>query len=622
MNGTQDFGPAPNMRSPPSPYPGPPGALLLAAMLLLLVLHGCATRDDADGKAGRRGGANYAFEIEAPGDLAKEIRGKTLVGRWQSRDDYDPIQFDGLVAQLDQEVQAILRADGYFSARVEITSSPERVSVKVAPGQRTTVSALELKLDGPGKDDPAFADLLEKQWTLKRGAAYRSAQWEGGKGAVIETLHRQGYLRAKVAHSEARIDVPQASAALSATFDTGPRLAFGELAIEGLERYDASIIENLRPFRTGTPYTAAELEEFQIRLRAAGYFSSVSALPELIALERDTAATQVPIRVIVSELERRRVVLGAGFSTDEGPRGQVGFEHRDLDLLGRKLQMQSALIVSAKRQRMFANFRTPYDENGRFIGFGQRIEREDIQDLETLRSNTYTGFGQRSGSVESFTSLQYQFESERIPPGNGAPAERNTLRALVLGKAWDVTRLDNTLDPRAGYALNLQVSGAREELLSTASFARVYARGIHFLPMAGDGFFRDDILVGRAELGVVAASSREGIPSENLFRTGGHNTIRGYELDSLGVVRGGAIVGGRYLALVSVEYQHWITPTYAAAAFVDYGNAADSRAELKPVAGIGVGARMRTPIGPIKLDLAYGEARSRFHVHFSIGHTF
>jgi translocation and assembly module TamA len=610
------------MRSRTSTHPCTPGALLLAAVWLL-VLHGCATRasDDADGKS-RRGGANYAFEIEAPGELAKEIRGKTLVGRWQSRDDYDPIQFDGLVAQLDEEVQAILRADGYFSARIDIAATPERVAVKVMPGQRTTVTALELKLVGPGKDDPEFVDLLEKQWTLKRGAAYRSAQWEGGKGAVIETLHRQGYLRAKVADSEARIDVPQASAALSATFDTGPRLAFGELAIEGLQRYDAAIVRNLRPFRAGTPYSADDLEEFQTRMRAAGYFSSASALPELIELERDSSATRVPIRVIVSELERRRIVLGAGFSTDEGPRGQVGFEHRDLALFGRKLQMQSALIVSAKRQRMFGNFRTPYDENGRFIGFGQRIEREHIQDLETLRSNTYAGFGRRAGHIESFTSLQYQFESERIPAGAGMPAERNTLRALVLGKAWDLTKLDNTLDPREGYALSLQVSGAREELLSTASFARVYTRGIGFMPMAGSGFFRDDIVVGRAELGMVAASSREGIPSENLFRTGGANTIRGYELDSLGVARGGAIVGGRYLALVSLEYQHWITPTYAAAAFVDYGNAADSRADLKPVAGIGVGARMRTPIGPIKLDVAYGEAQSRLRVHFSIGHTF
>jgi translocation and assembly module TamA len=597
-----------------------PGALLLAAMLL--VLYGCATRAGDDAKAGRRGGNNYAFEIDAPGALAKEIRAKTLVGRWQSRDDYDPIQFDGLVAQLDEEVQAILRAEGYFSARADIASAPERVAVKVTSGPRTAVTALELKLTGPGKDDPAFAELFEKQWTLQRGAGYSSAQWEGGKSAVIEALHRQGYLRAKVSDSQARIDVPQASAALQASFDTGPRIHFGELVIEGAQRYDASIIQNLRPFRAGAPYSADELEEFQTRLRAAGYYSSASALPELVELERDAAATRVPIRVIVSELERRRVVLGAGFSTDEGPRGQVGFEHRDLRLYDHKLQMQSALVVSAKRQRLFANFRTPYDEDSRFIGFGQRIEREDIQELEVLRSNTYAGLGQRAGGIESFTSLQYQFESERIPAGAGLPAQRNTLRALVLGKAWDLTRLDNTLDPRDGYALNLQVSGAREELLSTASFARVYARGIRFVPLRGEGFFRDDIVVGRAEAGAVAASSREGIPSENLFRTGGANTIRGYELDSLGVASGGAIVGGRYVALLSLEYQHWITPTYAAAAFVDYGNAADSRSQLKPVAGIGIGARMRSPIGPIKLDLAYGEARSRFHVHFSIGHTF
>jgi translocation and assembly module TamA len=597
-----------------------PGVLLLAAMLL--VLYGCATRAGDDAKGGRRDGANYDFEIDAPGPLAKEIRAKTLVGRWQARDDYDPIQFDGLVAPLEEEVQAILRAEGYFGARVDVAAITGRVSVKVAPGPRTTVTALDLELRGPGKDDPAFAKLFAQQWTLQRGAAYTAAQWEGGKGAVVEALHRRGYLRAKVADSEARIDVPQAGAALSASFDTGPRIDFGELVIEGVRRYDASIIRNLRPFHAGTPYDADALEEFQTRLRAAGYYSSASALPELVELERDAAATRVPIRVIVSELERQRVVLGAGFSTDEGPRGQIGFEHRDLGLFGHKLQMQSALVVSLKRQRLFANFRTPYDEDSRFIGFGQRIEREDIQDLETLRSNTYAGFGRRAGAIESFTSLQYQIENESIPAGAGLPAERNHLRALVLGKAWDLTRLDNTLDPRAGYALNLQVSGASEELLSTASFARVYARGIGFVPLSGADFLRDDIVVGRAELGVVVADSREGIPSENLFRTGGATTIRGYELDSLGVARGDAIIGGRYLALVSLEYQHWITPTYAAAAFVYYGNAADSGSALKPVAGIGIGARMRSPIGPIKLDVAYGEAQSRLRVHLSIGHTF
>ncbi|MGE3925837.1 MAG: BamA/TamA family outer membrane protein, partial [Lautropia sp.] len=58
------------------------------------------------------------------------------------------------------------------------------------------------------------------------------------------------------------------------------------------------------------------------------------------------------------------------------------------------------------------------------------------------------------------------------------------------------------------------------------------------------------------------------------------------------------------------------------AAFVAYGNAGDSRSNFDPVAGNGVGLRARTPIGPINLDVAYGQAVSRYRIHFSIGYTF
>ena len=81
-------------------------------------------------------------------------------------------------------------------------------------------------------------------------------------------------------------------------------------------------------------------------------------------------------------------------------------------------------------------------------------------------------------------------------------------------------------------------------------------------------------------------------------------------------------MGGRYLAVASLEYQHRLTPDYSAAAFFDYGNANDDWGAFDPVAGYGVGLRWRTPIGPVNLDVAYGEALSRFRVHFSIGYTF
>ncbi len=563
---------------------------------------------------------NYAFDIEAPSWLADAVRGSTLVGRWQRREDYDPIQFDGLVARLHDEVQAILKADGRFQGKVTVDATPGRVRLAVEPGPQVVVADVSVRIEGPAREDAEAMAQISGVPGLAAGQPFRTGAWESGKREILDALNRHGYLRAAITQSEARVDVPAGKVTIDVVADSGPRLAFGELAIEGLGRYDRRIVEDLRTFRPGDPYSESRLQEFAWRLRSSGYFGSVSALPDLLALQDDPGAERVPIQVAVDELARRRVVFGLGYSTDEGPRGQVGFEHRDL--FDRSLQMESALVVSAKRQRAFAHFRTPYDEDNRFYGFGQRVEREDIEQLVTLRSNTYVGFGKREGDIESFTSLQYQIEREKIPAGPFGPGERNALHALVLGKSWTLRRVDSALDPRDGYAVSLQVSGAREEVLSDRSFLRLHTRATRFQPMPSGSAFAGDTVVALVELGVVGASSRDGIPSENLFRAGGVQSLRGYAYQSLGVPRGDAIVGGRYLAIASLEYQHRLTDAYSLAAFVDYGNAGDSWSGFDPVAGYGLGLRWRTPIGPVNLDVAYGQAISRYRVHFSIGYTF
>ncbi len=563
---------------------------------------------------------NYALEIDAPADIADSIRTQTFAGRWQKREDFDPFQYDGLVVRLEEETRSILRADGYYDPRVTVDSEPGRVKVTVVPGRRTEVGRVELQLSGPAASDPALAGVLNARFRLAEGNPFQASRWEADKSAVIEALNRQGYLRARVERSHARVDAQRARADLSVTFDSGPRLAFGDVSIEGLGRYDAQVVLDLRTFRPGDPYSADLLAEFQTRLQRSGYFGSSSAIPDLTALQRDPAAVRVPIQVIVAELDRRRADAGIGFSTDEGPRGQVGFEHRDL--LGRNIQLQSALIISAKRQRAFANFRTPVDGNNRYRGFGQRIEREDIEGQVSTRSNTYAGIGRQKGDIESFTSVQFQFEQKRLDAGNGLPVEESTNRALVFGHAWGLTRLDSALDPRSGQVINLQLSGAREGLLTDRSFVRLYSRAIRFQPMRISDGVANGTLIGRLELGAVMAGGTDGIPTENLFRTGGVDTIRGYSFLSLGTRRAGATIGGRYLAVGSLEYQHHLSQAYSAAVFVDYGNAGDSREEMSPVAGYGVGVRWRTPVGPIKLDFAYGQADSRLRVHFSVGYSF
>jgi translocation and assembly module TamA len=98
--------------------------------------------------------------------------------------------------------------------------------------------------------------------------------------------------------------------------------------------------------------------------------------------------------------------------------------------------------------------------------------------------------------------------------------------------------------------------------------------------------------------------------------------VRGYAFESLGVRIGDSTLPGRYYTVGSVEVTHWIREAIGIAAFVDAGDAFDSGSDFRVAMGYGIGARVRTPIGPFRLDLAYGEQARAVRVHFSVGLAF
>lgn len=586
--------------------------------------------------------ANYRLEIEAPDELVGPIRERTLLGRWVDEQGFEREQLPLFVLRGREEAAAIVRDAGYFSAEVEVEVDPPEagrpgegvmpepvaadaplptVKIIVNAGARTTVSLFELSIEGP-EAAQAMRDRLVERWPLPEGSFFQPSTWEQGKRLVIDLMQQRGFVRARILESRAAVDVQATAARLKLSIEAGPRLPFGALEIRGLERYDRSVVEALKPWRergpgeAGDPYDFDEVLLFQARLRGSGYFTGVDVLPDLGAVESDPALAEVPMVAVLRERRRQRVTLGAGFSTDEGPRAMVGYEHRDF--LGRGLQLESGLLFQDVRRRAFASVRTPTRASGHYDLVGARVERLDVRGELADRQTLLVGRGKQAEEIDYFLSLQYQTEQRTVP----LDPETDRRKALTLGYAWNLRRVDSQIDPRSGYTISAQLSGGSSALLSDRSFVRTWARGMRFWSMPEDSAFDGGILVGLVEAGQVFASSREGIPTENLFRTGGTHTVRGYSYLSLGIPEGGAIVGGRVMALASLEYQHPLIRDWYGAAFVDAGNAADRWSDWDPVWGVGVGVRWRSPIGPLSVDVAWGEAARRLRVHLSVGYAF
>jgi translocation and assembly module TamA len=123
----------------------------------------------------------------------------------------------------------------------------------------------------------------------------------------------------------------------------------------------------------------------------------------------------------------------------------------------------------------------------------------------------------------------------------------------------------------------------------------------------------------RGKAGYTAEDSFEKLPPSIRFFAGGDQSIRGFDFESLGPVDlTGAVIGGSRLVELSAEYEHEIKPHWSLAVFADSGNAFNDL-DLPMRTGAGFGARWRSPLGPVRIDIAWPvndvEKGPRLHVN-------
>lgn len=321
-------------------------------------------------------------------------------------------------------------------------------------------------------------------------------------------------------------------------------------------------------------------------------------------------AAAAPVRIVVTEAKPRRMGVGVGYSTNTGAR--TDFSYRDANLFGRAWQLSSGARIESVHQAAFADIFLPPTGQDHRYSVGGVVERSDIQHLAINRQAVGLARSHDRGRIETRVGLSFQREARQAEG-----AQRDINQALALTGGWTYRRVDNQLDPRSGYVLNLQLGGGSEWAFSDANFVRSYGRIVTYFPLTAR-----DVLSLRAEGGYTVAKSRSKVPEDFLFRTGGAQTVRGYSYLSLGESEGNAIVGGRYMAAGAIEHTHWFGERWGMATFVDAGNASDHLDTWRAKVGVGVGARWRSPAGPLAADLAWGVNSRKLHLHIAIAVAF
>jgi translocation and assembly module TamA len=577
--------------------------------------------------------AQYELQVDAPKPLDKLLLDYLDLGRFQKTPRADAItttELDRLAAAAPTQARSLLETEGYFNATVKVARNDPaqglpHLTVTVEPGPRVAVRSVNLDAAPPleprtpTRDEPWSdrLDHLRRTWPLPAGKPFREADWSGAKTTTLGALRADGYPKASWQSTHARVDATDNVADLDLVAEGGPLYHLGEIRVEGVSLFDEVSVRRLATFSYGQVYSERLLLDYQDRLIKIGLFEGAS-----VELDSNGPAEGAPVRVKVKELTQYQANFGIGYSANTGPRASVDLYDRHV--FGTPWIAHASIIYGPDHKLVGAEFNSyPLENQWRNLFAG------NVEQLLTA-GETRDSVTARVGRAQETTRYERLYYAELVQARVDSAPLTSSSHAVTVNYNWLHRDVDNVLQPTEGLALSLQGgigygdgseqrSDLVDEQTSKGPFIRAYTRVGWYRPFGA--WFAN----ARVEAGQVFVRNRIGVPDTILYRAGGDNSVRGYDYRTLGPIVNGAVVGGRVLATGSIEFEHSLTerlPALLGAVFFDAGNAADDWRGFHPVYGYGVGTHYRSPVGALRLDVAYGQSDRRIRLLLSVGVNF
>ncbi len=404
---------------------------------------------------------------------------------------------------------------------------------------------------------------------------------------------------------------------------------------------DVVIRRELR-IHPGDKFDGDKLRRSKERLKNLGFFEEISY---------DTEDTEAPNKkdlvVEVKETKTGAFSFGGGYSTVDQFVGFIEIEQKNFDWknfpyftgAGQDLRLRATFgTVSSGFDLSFTEpWLFDYPVSFGFDAYKREHKREE--DVGYGYDEKVTGGDLRLGrEISDYlrVNLTYRYDEIDITDitetaSNDLKSEYGKNSTSSLSPSITFDSRDNVFDPKKGNLLTGYLEFAGGPLGGDRDFWKSFGRASHYFPLP-----RDSALEFRARVGLSKPyGDSDRIPIYERFFAGGANTIRGYEERKVGPIDPTSKdpLGGEAMFVGNIEYIYPLVGFLKIAAFCDTGNVwekfGDFGKEGGLKTGIGLGVRIRTPIGPIMLD--YGiplnkepgeDSRKGGRFHFSASHGF
>lgn len=499
-------------------------------------------------------------------------------------------------------------------------SAPVTVTITVQPGEPVRVREANVAIEGEGgRDRYLREDLAAFEPTT--GDVFEHEVYEAGKARISRRLAQRGYFDADFAARRVEITRAASAADIDLRWTSGVRHDMGELTFVQTPSpiVRTTLLDKLVYWEQGSYWHQGKLDRLRESLVRLDYFAGIDIDPR----PADKVGKQVPITVTLTPAKRSVYTAGVSYGTESGAGVRLGAERRYVNDRGHKALAQ--LDFAQKRKTLTVQYRMPAFAwlDGWYTFSGQLLDEQtdyiDTHKVELVASRS----GEVNRKLTAIASLHALRERWAYLPDDADDAvaplyrEATYLFPSLRGEYIDV---DNRMHARRGIGGSAMLRGGVEGVGSDATFAQAHVDARWFRGLDA----RSRVIV-RGELGHTFTDTLVRLPPSLRFYAGGDRSIRGYAFREVGPrIRGrngrdDFSLGAKSVATASVEYERFFNEEWGGAVFVDTGSAFDDSPDFRT--GVGVGVRWRSPVGPMRVDIARGldDPDSAFQLYLTLG---